>query len=74
MTCSLEAQDLDGQAGEGSIARLVLEDVVGVNGTIDFDDEPQFGAVEIDDIAGDHVLATELEAASLTASEPLPEA
>ena len=74
MTCNAwKRRTLTGKR-ERARSRVVLEDVVGVNGTIDFDDEPQFGAVEIDDIAGDHVLATELEAASLTASEPLPEA
>src|SRR6185295_7715614 len=69
----LEAQDADAQASEVSLPRSVLEHPLGVNGTVDFDHEPQLGTVEVDDVAGNHVLTAELETRSLSAPKILPE-
>ena len=68
------AQDADGELSEdlgASLVVLALGRVI-VDTTVELEDEALRGAVEVDDEAGDDLLAPELEAAERAVAEDLP--
>jgi hypothetical protein len=68
------AQDADGELSEdlgASLVVLALGRVI-VDTTVELEDEALRGAVEVDDVAGDDLLAPELEAAERAVAEDLP--
>jgi hypothetical protein len=68
-------QDPDSLPGEPGVAAQVVVGSVGdvVRGAVDFDREAERGAVKVEDVRPDRVLAPEAQAADLPAAQGLPE-
>jgi len=62
----VESDDSDAQVGkrDGASEVPLLLRLIIVRPTIDFERETQTGTVEVDDVSGDHLLATKLQSAT----------
>jgi hypothetical protein len=67
-----EAQHTQSASFQCSSPRFVARGVVKVLASVQLDDQPQFRAIEVDEVTRDRVLSAELETAEPATSQVLP--
>lgn len=69
-----EAQYGEAAGLDDFLAVLIFVELIVMHGAVEFDDEPLFVAIEVDDVVANDVLSPKTEAGEAVGSECLPEA